>query len=195
MNNEQVRAEILNVITLLNGASAPDYRINEAKRRLNNTIALSTAFHPTAAPDSGESADHDVILASRLLEAVETICAQSGENVAVMVGWLTNDSGLFECLSAYHLKSFPAPAAHNSAPDFPQVVGMTPEQVGKALSERDGVHSSAPSEATRLVCLEAAQKLRTYVGIYTGDKQAHRLVDELTNIADALAAAPTGASK
>lgn len=43
------------------------------------------------------------------------------------------------------------------------------------------------NEATRLVCLEAAQKLRTYVGIYTGDKQARRLIDELSNIASALA--------
>lgn len=50
-------------------------------------------------------------------------------------------------------------------------------------------------DATRLVCLEAAQKLRTYVGVYPGDKQARRLIDELSNIADALAtsAAPGSA--
>jgi hypothetical protein len=41
------------------------------------------------------------------------------------------------------------------------------------------------NEATRLVCLEAAQKLRTYVGIYPGDKQARRLIDELSNIGTA----------
>lgn len=64
-----------------------------------------------------------------------------------------------------------------------------------AVNERCATRSSAPlplpagpseqpaAEATRSVCGEAARKLRTYAAIYTGDKQARRLADELENIA------------
>ncbi len=64
-----------------------------------------------------------------------------------------------------------------------------------AAQPQAAIQAPGDNEATRLVCLEAAQKLRIYVGLYTGDKQARRLVDELSNIADALAApAPTVAA-
>ncbi len=59
------------------------------------------------------------------------------------------------------------------------------------IDSRPRSEDSRAADATKLVCLEAAEKLRTYVGIYAGDKQARRLVDELSNIARALASTAT----
>ncbi len=75
-----------------------------------------------------------------------------------------------------------------------QLIALIAQVRAEALGSPAAEKAAALSEATRLVCLEAAQKLRTYVGIYTGDKQARRLVDELTNIAsaDSPAAADAG---